>query len=79
MGQLRTKANFMVVTAPEILQYQRQTPGRARDYGFLRKKQGQNLLNWEMTCTSLEKTYPQKRCERVPESLARMIGEGLPL
>lgn len=35
----------------------------ARDCGLLRRKRGRPL--WEITHTNLEKTYPQKRIERI--------------
>ena len=42
-------------------------------------KESANLSNWEITCTSPEKTCPQKRIERLSEPLARLIGESLSL
>lgn len=78
-----------LVTAPEILQYPKKTPGGGKDYPLLRKDRGKSLWlgNYTHTHTTppppppplLEKKYPQKSCERFPESLVRMTGEGLPL
>ena len=44
---------------------------------ILQRKPGK-LSTWEITHTSPEKTQPHKRFGRLPESLARLIDEGLP-
>ena len=73
-GELR----WLAAIAPKKLRHYRQTPEETRDYELLKKKPA-NLSNWEITCTRPKMLHPQKRFQRPPESLVRLIGEGLPL
>lgn len=52
------------------------TPEGATDYELLTKGMA-NPSNLELKCINSEKLHLQKRFEKIPESLAKMIGEGL--
>lgn len=78
LGATGKKGAQQLTAVPENLKYHRQTPGGARDNKLLKRKWG-NLSTCEITCTSPEKTHPQKRIKRLAESLARLISESLSL
>ena len=76
-----------LAAAPENLQYHKQTQEGARDYEHLKKEDGKSLWlgiyrhksreDIFFKCTSLEKTFPYKRFERPPDSVAGLMGKDL--